>query len=92
MTKRSRIAAMAAAAFFLAALLFTVLALTVDVQPIGPTVPDEPHRGYSVGFAAMNGGFRPCAGGQKTKYNTISRSFRAADSFTVSNDLRLQSA
>ena len=58
MTKRSRIAAMAAAAFFLAALLFTVLALTVDVQPIGPTVPDEPHRGYSVGFAAMNGGFR----------------------------------
>ena len=58
MTRRSRIAAIAAAAFFLAALLFTVLALTVDVQPIAPKVPDELHRAYNIGFAAMNAGFR----------------------------------
>ena len=58
MTKRSRIAAIAAAAFFGAALLFTILVFTVDVQPIGPQNPNKPHLYYSVGFAAMNAGFR----------------------------------
>ncbi len=58
MTRRSRIAAIAAAAFFGAALLFTVLVFTVDVQPIGPVDPVRPHTNYAVGFAAMNAGFR----------------------------------
>lgn len=58
MTRRSRIAAIAAAAFFGALLLFTILVFTVDVKPIGPIDPENPHTNYSVGFAAMNAGFR----------------------------------
>ena len=62
MTRRSRIAAIAAAAFFGAALLFTILVFTVDVKPIGPQNPNKPHLYYSVGFAAMNAGFRDAIG------------------------------
>ena len=58
MTKRARIAALAAAAFFIAVLGFCILVFTVDVKPIGPTNPDEPHMHYSVGLASMNGAFR----------------------------------
>lgn len=58
MTRRSRIAAIAAAAFFGAVLLFSILVFTVDVKPIGPVDIDNPHTNYSVGFAAMNAGFR----------------------------------
>lgn len=58
MTRRSRIAAISAAAFFGAALLFTILVFTVDVQTIGPQNPNKPHLYYSVGFAAMNAAFR----------------------------------
>ena len=58
MTRRSRMAAICAAAFFGAALLFTILVFTVDVQPIGPQNPNKPHLYYSVGFAAMNAAFR----------------------------------
>lgn len=58
MTRRSRIAAIAAAAFFGAVLLFTILVFTVDVKAIGPVNPAKPHTYYNVGFAAMNGAFR----------------------------------
>ena len=58
MTRRSRIAAIAAAAFFGALLLFSILVFTVDVKPIGPIDSENPHTNYSVGFAAMNAGFR----------------------------------
>ena len=55
MSRKIRNGLIASIIFGFVSILFTVLVITVDVQPIGP-------EGTSVGFASMNGAFRDAMG------------------------------